>query len=416
MRKRTIGVAVIGAVAVAALWGSGLLSQVARPTGASNNAGTRGAPISTGTAPQPSFAGARGPSSGGQPPSRTVIDAVAVTGTLPVARQSVGWIASPASLSLTSPQAGTVARLVVADGADVRTGDLIVQLDDRAAQLAVTRDNAQLQRDQASQAQADLNASRGLSLFNSGAGTKQVVDDTKTAAQVAAAAVAIDNATLTADQLTLSNLQIKAPFTGRLGAFQVSVGSVVQATTPMVTLTQMAPVQATFSLSQADLDLLKSAMNRGQVAVSVVSTTASSGPAVAGHVDFVDSTVDQASGTVKVKATLPNDGLALSPGESVTVTVDLGSTNPMVLVPAQAVQAAAQGFQVYVVKPDQTVDIRNVTLGPSAGGETGVTAGVKDGEHVVTEGQIRLTQGTKVAEVPAGGATAPPATNPGVAS
>jgi multidrug efflux system membrane fusion protein len=338
-----------------------------------------------------------------------------VTGTLPITRQAVGWVVSPASISLASAQSGTVARLVAADGADVKTGDLIIQLDDRAAQLAITRDTAQLQRDQATQAQADLNNSRAQSLFKSGAGTRQALDDTTTAAQIAAAAVAIDNAALASDQLALSNLQIRAPFAGRIGAFQVAVGSLVQPTTALVTLTQMTPVQTSFSLPQADLQLLRTAIGLGQASVSVVPTT-SAGPAVVGRIDFVDSTIDQTSGTFKARATLANDAFTLFPGESVAITVDLGATSPLVLVPTQAVQAAASGFQAYVVKPDQTVDIRNVTLGPSAGGQTGITAGVQAGEHVITEGQIRLTQGMRVAEVAAGIAGTPGAAAGGTTS
>jgi multidrug efflux system membrane fusion protein len=394
-RIRILVLAIVAVAAAGASWQVGLLPQIAG-AGAAVVGSPAGAPA-TGAS---QAATSRGSPGGPQTASRTVIDVVAVTGTLPITRLTVGWITSPASISLTSLQSGTVARLVAADGADVMAGDVIVQFDDRAAQLSVARDTAQLQRDQATKAQADLNASRAQTLLNSGAGTKQAADDTATAAQIAAGSVAIDNAALSADKLTLANMQIRAPFAGRLGAFQVSVGSVVPANAPLVTLTQMTPVLASFALSQADLQSLKAAIGAGQASVGAASTSGS-GQAVTGHIDFVDSTVDPASGTFKARATLANDALALIPGESVSVTVNLGETTPMVLVPAQAVQAASAGFQAYVVKPDQTVDVRNVTLGPSAGGQTGILAGVAAGDRVITEGQIRLTQGMKVAEVPA---------------
>jgi multidrug efflux system membrane fusion protein len=122
---------------------------------------------------------------------------------------------------------------------------------------------------------------------------------------------------------------------------------------------------------------------------------------VAGKIDFIDSAIDLGSGTFKARATVANDALLLWPGESVAITVNLGPTNRLVLVPDQAVQAAASGFQVFVVKPDETIDVRTVTLDLSAGGLTGISTGLQAGEHVVTEGQIRLTQGMKVAETSA---------------
>jgi multidrug efflux system membrane fusion protein len=325
---------------------------------------------------------------------------VALTGTLPITRQTIGWITSPAAISLTSPQAGLVTQLVGTEGQEVKKGDLIAKLDDRVAQAAVAKDAAQIQLDQATFSQAGINASRARTLFDKGAGTRQALDDADTASKTAAAAVAADNAQLAADQVILANMEMRAPFDGRLGAFQVAVGSLVQPATAVVTLTQMTPLRVSFSLTQADLGPLQSAVKNGGQSVSVVSTTApnSSGK---GSVDFIDSSIDQGSGTFKAMATFPNDSFALWPGESVSITVDLGSTGPLVLVPSQAVQAAASGFEVYVVKQDQTIDARPVTVGLATAGQTGISAGLQPGEHVVTEGQIQLTTGMKVAETTA---------------
>jgi multidrug efflux system membrane fusion protein len=348
-----------------------------------------------------------------QPPSRTVVTAVAVTGTLPVTRQTVGWIASPALISLTSTQAGDIAQLVGMEGKDVKKGDLIAKLDDRIALAAVTRDAAQIQLDQATQDHADLYASRMKTLADQGSGTKQAYGDAAALAKIAAATVAVDKATLAADQIALSNTEIRAPFDGRLGAFQVALGSLIQPNAAIATLTQMNPLQASFSLPQADLQPLQASIRNGTVPVNAVPTTSTTST-VPGQLDFIDSTIDLGSGTFKARATLANDALALWPGESVAITVDLGATAPQVLVPAQAVQAGASGFQLYVLKQDQTVDVRDVTLGLSAGGQTAISAGLQAGEHVITEGQIRLTQGMKVAETPASNQVAAATAAPGM--
>jgi multidrug efflux system membrane fusion protein len=198
-----------------------------------------------------------------------------------------------------------------------------------------------------------------------------------------------------------------------LGAFQVAPGSLIQPNAAIVTLTQMNPLQASFSLPQADLQPLQASIRNGTVPVNAVPTTSTTST-VPGQLDFIDSTIDLGSGTFKARATLANDALALWPGESVAITVDLGATAPQVLVPAQAVQAGASGFQLYVLKQDQTVDVRDVTLGLSAGGQTAISAGLQAGEHVITEGQIRLTQGMKVAETPASNQVAAATAAPGM--
>jgi multidrug efflux system membrane fusion protein len=393
MRIRTIGIIIIGAVALGAVL---VQKSALAPLAGYVGLGVTQSDAATGANALTASVAGKTPKA----PTRTVVTAVALTGTLPLTRQTVGWITSPASISLTSTQSGTIVQLVGMEGKKVKKADLIAKLDDRIAQAAVNRDNAQVRKDQSAQSQAEAYASRLKTLSDQGSTTKQAYDDAVALATIAASTVAVDQATLSSDQVVLSNTEIRAPFDGRLGAFQVALGSLVQPNAAIVTLTQMNPLQASFSLTQADLQPLRAARRGKTESVHAVSTTSTTSTGN-GKVDFIDSTIDPGSGTFKARASLANDALALWPGESVAITVSLGATSPMVLVPAQAVQAAASGFQVYVVKPDHTIDVRNVTLGLSAGGQTGVLTGIQVSEHVVTEGQIRLTPGMSVGETTA---------------
>jgi multidrug efflux system membrane fusion protein len=323
--------------------------------------------------------------------------AIASVGSLHIQRQAIGWLVSPASVNLTSPQQGTIVELVAKEGANLRRGDLIAKLDDRSSQSAVAKDRAQLTRDQALLTQAELNLSRAQILFSKGMGAQQARDDAKAAQQTAAATIDIDNAALATDLVNVSNAEIRAPFDGRIGAFQVAVGNLVLPGGAIVAITQMSPLQVKFSLPETDLPSLRQAQQNGGASVQV-GPTAFAADLVAGSVDFVDSVIDQSSGTFKARATIPNADLALWPGQSVTVVVALDLKPGLALVPTQAIQPTSSGSVVYVIGPDQTVDVRAVTVAGADADKTGIAAGLKPGEHVVVEGQMALGQGTRVEE------------------
>jgi multidrug efflux system membrane fusion protein len=396
MRGRQIGLVLIAAVVMAvAYWHVDVFAAVSGPSanGAVPNAtGSSAVAKLPSDVPQPSLAG-KGP------PALTVKTAIATAGTLHFHRQTVGWLASPASINLTSPQQGIVAELVAKEGDVLKKGDLVAKLDDRVAQSAVGKDRAQLEKDQVLLGQATQNLSRAQTLVSKGAGTQQAMDDAKAAQGTAASTIDLDNASLAADQVALSNTEVRAPFEGRVGAYQVAVGSLIQPGGSIATITQMSPLQAKFSLPEGDLTAVRKAIGNGQASITVAPTTSSSS-AVAGTIDFIDSVVDQASGTFKARATISNGDLALWPGESVTVVADLSETPGVAMVPIQAVQPTTSGSVVYVVTTDQTIEVRPVTVAGTEGDQAGIAAGLKSGEHVVIEGQVALAKGTKVAEAP----------------
>lgn len=326
-----------------------------------------------------------------------VTTTLAKAGSLPVTRQTIGSVVAVNSAALASPAAGIVARVIARDGAEVKAGDLLVQLDDRTVRANITRDQALLAKDQAALDEANATLRRVESLSKSGADTQQQYGDAVAAAKQAAAAVDFDNANLAADNVTLSNTQIKASFDGRLGTILVSPGAYVAAGADVVVLTQMEPVFAEFSLPETDLDLVRSAMADKRLTAKVTPTLdRNADKATTGDVVFIDNAVDTASGTFRMRAEFPNETGMLWPGQSLSVTVSAGSIDNVVIVPTVAVQPHGDGFICFVLRADQTVEMRNVVPALSVGDMTGVSTGLQDGEQVVIEGQAGLVNGSTV--------------------
>lgn len=336
---------------------------------------------------------------GGQTGARSsaVTTTVAKSGSLPVVRQTIGSVVAVNSAALASPAGGIVAQVIARDGAEVKAGDLLVQLDDRTVRANMTRDQALLAKDQAALDEANATLKRVETLSRSGADTQQQYGDAVAAAKQAQAAVDVDNANLAADNVTLSNTQIRASFDGRLGAILVSPGSYVAAGADVVVLTKMKPVFAEFSLPETDLDFVRAAMADKRLSAEVTPTLdRNADRATTGDVVFIDNAVDAASGTFRMRAEFPNETEMLWPGQSLSVTVNAGSRNDVVIVPTVAVQPHGDGFICFVLRADQTVEMRNVVPALRVGDMTGVSTGLQDGEQVVIEGQAGLVNGAHV--------------------
>ncbi|WP_336799264.1 efflux RND transporter periplasmic adaptor subunit [Kaistia sp. MMO-174] len=352
-------------------------------------------------------------------PSVTV--ATAETGNLPVRRSTIGWINSVSSTTVTTQQQGVVTTIAVANGADVKAGDLLVQLDDRAAKATLARDKAALARDQATVVSTKADLKRAQDLVARQVDSAQQLDQAVAAAASAAAVVQLDQANIDADQVVVDDMHITAPHDGRLGAFAITVGSLVQPGTTVVVLTDMDNLEANFTVSDADVGLLRQSLSAGNVPVRVSPsnppTAAVSGqkaggdpaqatpaaaaepapvPAAQATVDFIDSNINSGSGTMAVRAAVPNRNREFWPGQAVKVEIDLGSHSDVVLVPTVAVQPGQNGSNVFVVKPDQTIDVRQVQLAGIVGDRAGIVSGLEAGDNVVTEGQLSLANGMKV--------------------
>jgi len=330
-----------------------------------------------------------------------VVTAVATTADFPIRRYAIGFVSSPAVVDVSARISSQVDDVHVKDGQMVKAGDLLFTLDDRALKAQLAKDQAALAKDQALQAGAQADLKRARDLMTRQAGTQQAFDQADATAKAAVATVAADQATIDADKVQLSYATIKAPITGRLGAIKITKGNLVSTgnnsnSSPLVTITQMDPLEATFNLPETDLPLLRKALVSPEQASVRLYRDGDKTPLGTGMLEFVDSTVDQASGTVQVKASMPNKDLNLWPGQFVDVVLDAGTMPQMVSIPTVAVQPGQHGSFVYVVGSDNKVEERPVEIALTRGENSAVAKGVKSGERVVTDGQTRLKKGTLV--------------------
>jgi multidrug efflux system membrane fusion protein len=293
---------------------------------------------------------------------------------------------------------GTLQQVPVTEGQMVKTGDLIAVIDPRPYQAALDQANAKLAQDQADLENAKLDMTRYANLAKSDYASRQQVDTQQSMVNHDTAAIIGDQAAIQAAKLNVSYAYILAPFDGRVGLRLTDPGNMIHATdaTGIITITQVQPIAATFTLPQDQLPQVTKAM-----AVGPVTTLAYAGDDNTlldkGTLLTPDNSIDTTTGTIKLKATFPNPGNALWPGQFVNVRVLVGVQKNVITVPTLAVQHGPSGLYAYVVKPDQTVARQELTVGLDNGTTTVVTQGLAEGDAVVVAGQSRLQVGMKVA-------------------
>ncbi|WP_434723296.1 efflux RND transporter periplasmic adaptor subunit [Mesorhizobium sp. RIZ17] len=354
---------------------------------------------------------------GGGARSASIVAATATTADFPIRRYAIGFVSSPAVVSINARISSQIVSIDVKDGQMVKAGDVLFQLDDRALKAQLAKDQAALAKDQALLASSNSDLQRAKDLVAKQAGTQQTYDQAVAAQKAASATVDADKATIDADNVQLGFATITAPIAGRLGAVNVSVGDLVTVSngnsstaTPLVTITQIDPLQVNFTLPESNLALLHKALADPQQGDVTLTKDDDPTPIGKGTLDFVDSSVDTASGTIATRASIPNPDLSLWPGQYVDVVLEAGTMPQMTSVPTVAVQPSQKGPFVYVVKPDNTVEMRPVQVALTVGQNSAISDGLKSGEKVVVEGQTRLKNGAAVHEGSAasgGGQAAP---------
>jgi multidrug efflux system membrane fusion protein len=305
---------------------------------------------------------------------------------------------------------GVVVEEKVSDGSDVKAGDVLFKLDDSAIQASAAKDQAAMQKDQANLDEANVELKRARDLLAKAVDTQQLVDQQQAAVKVLEATVGMDKAQLQADQVQLGYATITAPISGRTGVVAVTEGALVHASdqTPLVTITQMAPLRVTFSVPERDLDRYRAAL-AGPDPVEVDLSDAAGKKLAAGKLSFIDSSVDTTAGAIAMKAEFPNADGALWPGQYVQVNVKLGVNRGATVVPLVAIQQNDQGPYVFLARPDKTVAQQPVTVASTGDDGAVVTSGVKPGDRVVVEGQLRLKDGSVIREGKPGGQDVPAA-------
>jgi multidrug efflux system membrane fusion protein len=339
-------------------------------------------------------AGGRGRGGGGAVP---VTVAQVTKKSMPVDIVVIGTAEPFSTVSIRSQITGQLEKVNFAEGEDVKQGQVLFTLDRRPLEAALEQAKANLERDMAQAENASAQAKRFQDLAQRGIATKAEVDTSRAGMAALNATVAADRAALENAQVQLEYATIVAPISGRTGALMVHEGNLVRAndTTALVTINQILPISVSFAIPEARLSELKRYMERGSLRVTATPPNDDAPPA-AGRIAFVDNAVDENTGTIRVKGTFPNADRRLWPGQFVNVAVTLTTDPDAIVVPSAAVQAGQQGPYVFVVKQDQTVEMRSVSVDRTRDVETVIASGVEPGETVVTDGHLRLVPGSRI--------------------
>lgn len=315
---------------------------------------------------------------------------------IPVQVRAIGSVQPISSVAVRALVAGQLQRVWFHEGEDVRKGQTLFTIDQRPYQATLAQTQANLARDEAQARNADSEATRYAGLVKKDYVTREEYEKFASGAEAARAVVAADRAAVQNAQLQLGYCEIRSPLDGRTGSLQVQSGNLVKAndTTPLVTINQITPIYVTFSVPESQLGDVRA---RGLGNVPVSATPQQGGaPAQSGKLTFIDNAVDPQTGTITLKATFPNEGRAIWPGQFVNVAVTLSNRANATVVPLQAVQNGQKGQYVYVVTSDDGVQMRPVTVVQQLETQAVIGSGVAPGETVVTDGQIRLTPKSKV--------------------
>jgi multidrug efflux system membrane fusion protein len=294
-------------------------------------------------------------------------------------------------------------------GQQVKKGQAMVTLDDRALRAQVEQGVANLARDRAQLDKAKSDLSRQTDLLGKGFISAATLEGFKATVQTLEATVNADLAALDLAKVNLSYATMSAPMNGVAGAVLAFPGGSVKANdTPLVVINQANPLYVTFSLPESQLKEISRDSTSGKLKVEA-RTPGAAGTVAIGELSFIDNTVDSATGTIQLKARLDNSGEKLTPGQFVEVAMTVRNLPGALLIPAEALQAGPNGNFVYVAKPDNTVELRMVQTIPTDRQLLIVEKGLKPGEKVITDGQLRLTPGAKYeVRTAAGGGGGPP--------
>ncbi|WP_395708882.1 efflux RND transporter periplasmic adaptor subunit [Reyranella sp.] len=410
---RMVRLAFMGALAVA-VCGAGYYyrDEVAQRLGlgaAASSAEKGGA--SPAAAAQPQGRRGRANPGGPVPVVVTKVDKKA----MPIVIEAVGTVQAIASIAIKARLDSQIMKVNVEEGALVKEGDLLFELDSRTLKAQLGQIEAQIRKDQAQVMQAKRDLQRYEDLLAKNAGTVVSRDTAFTALKAAEAQLEADEAARASVQTSLTYTEIRAPVSGRIGSISSKAGTVVRigdntATAALATINQINPIYVAFAMPQVYLPDIRAAMAKGDVKVIAI---VDDNRRQSGIIAFVENAVDPNTGTVTAKARIDNANEGLWPGQFVKVEVVLGVEPDAIAVPAPAIQLGPQGPYLFVVK-DGVAELRQVVVKRTQNGESVIGKGLADGEQAVVDGHLRLVNGANVAVRPAtpAPATAAPAQAP----
>jgi len=366
---------------------------------------------------------------GGMPPVPVSV-AVAAEEAVPVQIRAIGTVEPSSTVQIKSQVAGELMSVRFVEGRDVRKGDLLFEIDPQPyrdalaqAEAAVAKDRAllnqaqaNLARDAAQAKSAEADGNRYEQMAKEGVAPQMQATQYRAAADAARESVHADQAaiesaraSLDADQaavarakLDLSYCEIRSPMDGRAGNLLVHPGNLIKVNdVALVVINRIAPIFVSFGVPEEQLAAIKQRSARAQLPVQA-STDADPGKIAQGNLTVIDNAVDTNTGTIRLKAIFDNQEHTLWPGQFANVVLTLDTQSNATVVPSEAVQDGQRGQFIFVVKTDQTVESRNVTVTRTIGRKAVIAKGIAPGETVVTDGQLRLYPGAKIQPVPAG--------------
>jgi multidrug efflux system membrane fusion protein len=324
----------------------------------------------------------------------TAVDAIEEN--VPETLTAIGSAEPYNMVSIRARIGGALTKVAFAEGQDVRQGDLLFAIDPRSYQAALDAALSALARDKAQAANAEAEARRNSELIKEEYVTRQQYEQALTNAEALKHTVKSDEAAVENARLNLQYCNVLAPISGRTGNLLVHEGDQIKSDDiAMVVINQITPIKVSFSVPEQSLPAIRKYAAAGSLKVEVSFPNDSAKP-IQGNLSFIQNTVDASTRTIFLKAAFPNTDKRLWPGQFVNVILTLTTRPHVVVIPSQAIQTGLQGPFVYMVKPDLTAESRSIVPGAETKGQTIIEKGLRTGEKVVTDGQLRLIPGLKV--------------------
>jgi multidrug efflux system membrane fusion protein len=332
-------------------------------------------------------------------PSMPVVAGTVSTQDVPIYLRGIGTVIAYNTDIVRSQIQGQLTQIAFTEGRAVRAGDLLAQIDPRPFQAQLDQVTATRDRDQAQLTNALANLGRYTQLAGKGDATPQLVDTQKAQVAQLQNAVKSDDALIEQAQVQLEYTRLTSPISGITGVRQVDVGNIIHPTDPngLVVVTQIEPISLIFTLPETDLPQIQQQMAASHTPLKVLAYSQDDKIQLdVGKVDLINNEILQTTGAVQLKAEFPNTAHRLWPGELVNARLLLDTRKNGLTVPAGAVQQGQQGFYAYVIKPDNTVEARTITVGQTSNGQALIDSGLAANEQVVVDGQYKLQPGSHV--------------------